>query len=260
MTEFVTALVAGLIGLIGTVTGAAATAWAAKSGAKMNAKAMRGQVQDQAASEHAHWLRQQRLAAYEGFLDAWDECSRARTELTRSVGDSARDALRAELSRSASRMMERARRISLLGPEEVSLAAEAISKATMDNIKKEDKYGQYIKVELSKMREQERQMREMSPNLQLAEFREVLRHVDDLERLQELYSIDQLERILVQAEHSMSEAEELRRKMEAFANLGHEVNVAAKRFLEDFSRNIQIAEESRVIFVQTIRNAITHPS
>ncbi|MEU1791255.1 hypothetical protein ABZ553_36370 [Streptomyces sparsogenes] len=260
MTEFTTALVAGLIGLVGTVTGAAATAWAAKIGANKNAEAVRGQAQDQATSEHAHWLRQQRLASYEGFLDAWDECIRKRTELTRPVDDSAHDALRMELSRSASCMMERARRISLLGPEEVSLAAESISRATLENIEKEDKYGQYIKSALLQVREQERQIRELSVPLQSEELREVLRHVDDLERLQELYSVEQLEKIVDQMEHSVNEGEELHRRLVVLAELGREVNDEAKRFLENFKRNIQVAEESRVVFTQTVRNAIASPS
>jgi acetyl-CoA carboxylase carboxyltransferase component len=97
VTEFTTALVAGLIGLIGTGTGAAATAWAAKIGAIKNIEAARGQAQDQATHEHAHWLRQQRLVAYEGSLDAWDECTRKRKELTSSVDDIQQAALRAEL-------------------------------------------------------------------------------------------------------------------------------------------------------------------
>ncbi|MEU6079565.1 hypothetical protein [Streptomyces sp. NPDC047108] len=259
MTEFSTALVAGLIGLVGTAIGAAATAWAAKIGASKNAEALQGQVQHQAASEHAHWLRQQRLASYEGFLGAWDECTRKRTELTRPVDESAHEALRVELSESASRMMERARRISLLGPEAVSLAAEAISRATLENIKKEDKYGRYIKSALLQAREQECQIRELAHPLQSEELREVLRQVGDLERLRERYSVDQLEEFVGQAERSMNEMGELRRRMEIFAELGREVQHEATRFLEEFKRNMQVAEENRVVFVQTVRGAITSP-
>ena len=231
-----------------------------KSWCDKNAEAVRGQVRDQAVSEHAHWLRQQRLATYEGFLDAWDECTRRRTELARPVDESAHAALRMELSQSASRMMERARRISLLGPEAVSLSAEAISRATMENIAKEDKYGKYIKSALSRAREQERQMRELSHSTQSEDFSEVLRHVNSLEKLQELYSVEELEGIVGQAEHSVNEMEELHRRMETFAELGHEINVEATQFLEDFERNIQVTEESRVVFVQTVRKAISSPS
>ncbi|MDT0458555.1 hypothetical protein RM550_22940 [Streptomyces sp. DSM 41527] len=259
MTEFTTALVAGLIGLVGTMAGGAATAWAAKISAHKNAEAVRRQVQDQAESEHAHWLRQQRLAAYEGFLDAWDECTHRRTELTRPVDDSAHDALRGELSRSASRMMERARRISLLGPEEVSLAAEAISRATQENIEKEDKYGQYVKSALLQAREHERQIRELSPPAQSDDLKEVLRHADDLERLQGLYSVEQLDGIVGQAERSVNEMEELRQRMAAFAEFGRDFNDRAESFLQDFRRNIEVAESSRTGFAQTVRKAIATP-
>ncbi|MEU9437942.1 hypothetical protein [Streptomyces sp. NPDC048252] len=37
---------------------------------------MKQQVQDQAAAEHSHWLRQQRSEAYEQFEDAYNEASR----------------------------------------------------------------------------------------------------------------------------------------------------------------------------------------
>lgn len=264
VTEFTTALVAGLIGLIGTLIGAAATARAARIGADKNVEAARGQVQDQAAGEHAHWLRQQRLTAYEGFLDAWDACTRKRQELTRPVQDSEHPDQRLELRRSASQMMERARRISLLGPEEVSLAAEAISKVTMENIEEEDKFGIYAESAVSRVREQQREIEELSsvvlPGLQSEEFREVLRHANDPERIQALYSVEQIENIMRLAERSMQESEELHRKMMAIAHFGDEFNNETARFLEAFSHNIQIAEESRVLFVQTVRTAIASPS
>lgn len=256
VTEFTTALVAGLIGLIGTGIGAAATAWAAKIGATKNIEAVHGQVQDQAANEHSHWLRQQRLASYEGFLDAWDACTRKRKDLAQTMADSQHDALRAELRQSALHMMERARHISLLGPEEVSQAAEVISKATQENVEKEDKYGQYVESTLSRIRDQERQLRDVSPNLQLEDLREALRHVDDLGKLQEMYSVEQLEWIVDHAERSMREMEDWVRGMAVIEELGCEFNEKAMCFLEDFQRNLQATEESRVVFIRTVRDAI----
>ncbi|MFE6816126.1 hypothetical protein [Streptomyces sp. NPDC057677] len=260
MTELTTALIAGLIGLIGTVVGAAATAWAARTTANKSAEALRGQAQDQAANEHAHWLRQQQLTTCEGFLDAWDECTRKRKELSRPVEESEHHAVRAELSRSASLMMERARRISLLGPEDVSLAAEEISRATLENIEKEDKFGQYIKSALSRLREEEGQIQSALPSPQLGDLREALRHVDDLERLQELYSLEQLEGIVDEAGRSITETEDLLRRLAAFEDLGREISTVAARFVADFKRNLQVAEESRAVFTQTARSAIARPS
>jgi hypothetical protein len=68
--ELLIALVAAVFGLAGTVLGAVVAARATKVGADKNAETVRRQVADQAGAEHAHWLRQQRLNAYEGFLEA----------------------------------------------------------------------------------------------------------------------------------------------------------------------------------------------
>lgn len=76
MKELIVALVAAVFGLAGTVVGAALTARAAKKGAVLSAQATLQQVHDQATVDQSHWLRQQRLQAYEGFLAAWDECLR----------------------------------------------------------------------------------------------------------------------------------------------------------------------------------------
>jgi hypothetical protein len=263
VTEFKIALIAGIIGLVGTVIGAAATAWAAKINAHKNVEAVRGQARDQGVNEHAHWLRQQRLVSYEGFLDAWDECTRIRQERADPAPSGEGAAGRVELRRTASRMMERARRISLLGPEEVSLAAEAISKVTMENIEKEDKFGEYAESAVSRLRAQEQEVRELvqvaMPGMRSDELREVIQNIHNLERLQELYSIEELERIVGLAEDSMRESEEIHARMTAIAELGEEFTTASERFLEEFQRNIQIAEESRMVFVQKVRNAIATP-
>jgi hypothetical protein len=124
MKELVVALVAAVFGLAGTVVGAALSARAAKKGAALSAQATLQQVRDQATVDQAHWLREQRLQAYEGFLAAWDECLR----LIDSVGlpgDSGSSGTN-PLKEAASRMTERARRIEILGPAKVAGAAEEL--------------------------------------------------------------------------------------------------------------------------------------
>lgn len=119
------ALVAAVFGLAGTVVGAALSARAAKKGAVLSAQATLQQVRDQATVDQAHWLREQRLQAYEGFLAAWDECLR----LIDSVGlpgDSESSGTN-PLKEAAGRMAERARRIDILGPAKVARAAEELA-------------------------------------------------------------------------------------------------------------------------------------
>ncbi|WP_147972794.1 hypothetical protein [Streptomyces sp. col6] len=130
--ELLIALVAAVFGLAGTVVGAVVAARAAKAGADKNAETARRQVEDQATAEHAHWLRQQRLTAYEGFLEAWDECLR----LTRASADPHEsdppgvEPLRA----AAGHMAERARRIALLGPPAVTQAAEELAETMQQDV------------------------------------------------------------------------------------------------------------------------------
>lgn len=113
--------------------GAVVTARATKAGADKNAETVRRQVEDQAVAEHAHWLRQQRLNAYEGFLESWDDCLR----LTRASADHLDGDLpgAAEpLREAAGRMAERARRIALLGPPAVTQAAEELAETMQQDV------------------------------------------------------------------------------------------------------------------------------
>ncbi|MEV5102670.1 hypothetical protein ACFQ7G_04750 [Streptomyces massasporeus] len=121
MKELVLALVAAVFGLAGTVVGA----HAAKKGALISAEVTLQQVRDQADVDQAHWLRQQRLQAYEGFLAAWDECLR----IVASVGLPGNSGSQGvnPLKEAAGRMAERARRIDILGPAEVARAAEELA-------------------------------------------------------------------------------------------------------------------------------------
>ena len=133
MKELVVALVAAVLGLAGTVVGAALSARAAKKGALLSAQAALQQVRDQATVDQAHWLRQQRLQAYEGFLAVWDECLR----LIDSVGLPGDDGSSGgnPLKEAAGRMAERARRIDILGPAEVARAAEDLADSIRRDVK-----------------------------------------------------------------------------------------------------------------------------
>ncbi|MBW8700842.1 hypothetical protein MBT84_14670 [Streptomyces sp. MBT84] len=131
-------------------------------------------------------------------------------------------------------MLERARRISILGPEEVSQAAESISEATLENIDREDKHGQYLASAMVRLGEQQAQVAEIHPNLHLEQFTEVLQHTHDLERLQELFSLEELERIAGHAESSIEETEEWIRRATTLGEIGEEITTEGARFLEEF--------------------------
>lgn len=83
------AVVAGGFGLVGTLLGGVAAAWGGSMAATRTAAAARQQALDQAVTDHAHWLRQQRLEAYEGLLGAYDEMTRALAQ----AGEQAADAV-----------------------------------------------------------------------------------------------------------------------------------------------------------------------
>ncbi|MFE0812745.1 hypothetical protein ACFW34_35540 [Streptomyces sp. NPDC058848] len=121
MKELVLALVAAGFGLAGTVVGARA----AKKGALISAEVTLQQVRDQADVDQAHWLRQQRLQSYEGFLAAWDECLRL-IDAAGLPGHSDSPGSN-PLKEATGRMAERARRIDILGPADVARAAEEIA-------------------------------------------------------------------------------------------------------------------------------------
>jgi len=131
--DFVIPLAIAVIGLAATGWGALVGARAARFGAEKNAEAVRRQVQDQGAVEHGHWMRQERMTAYESFLGAWDECLR----ITQTPAeDHASDSAGLETLRVAAvRMAERARRIAILGPLDVARAAESLSKTMERDVK-----------------------------------------------------------------------------------------------------------------------------
>lgn len=132
MKDLVIPLLIAVIGLAATGLGTIVGARAARFGAEKNAETVRRQVRDQGAVEHGHWLRQQRLNTYESFLEAWDECLRI-TQASGNVHDPDLASLDV-LQRAAGRMAERARRIALLGPEEVTRAADELAETMQKDV------------------------------------------------------------------------------------------------------------------------------
>ncbi|MFJ8152240.1 hypothetical protein [Streptomyces sp. NPDC094468] len=120
MDQGVAALIAAGFGVLGTAVGGAAAVWGAKIGAERSAQAVKQQVRDQTAAEHAHWLRQQRLEAYERFEDNYSQLARLAVRIDGDVSPAA-DLLR-DLAHCSSR-------IEILGPLEVSFRSVQIATA-----------------------------------------------------------------------------------------------------------------------------------
>ncbi|MFF3886997.1 hypothetical protein [Streptomyces sp. NPDC001914] len=133
MKDFMIPLALAAVGLAATWLGAIVGARAAKFGAEKSAEAIRSQVHDQGAVEHAHWLRQQRFSTYESFLEAWDECLRI-TQASAETDASDLAGLE-DLRLAADRMVGRARRIAILGPAEVTRAAESLAETMQEDVR-----------------------------------------------------------------------------------------------------------------------------
>ncbi|MFG2651260.1 hypothetical protein [Streptomyces sp. NPDC048436] len=146
MDQEIAAIVTGAFGLVGVAIGGAAAAWGARTGAERTARATHQQVRDQADAEHAHWLRQQRLEAYEGFMRGYDGFARVASESLRAAEErrsrsdqSGREAHLSESLPSASEvdamgaqvraMEEHAARISVVGPSSMDECAAQLARA-----------------------------------------------------------------------------------------------------------------------------------
>ncbi|MFJ5728339.1 hypothetical protein [Streptomyces paradoxus] len=121
MDQGIAALIAAGFGLVGAVVGGIAAVWGVKVGAERSAQATRQQVQDQAAAEHDHWLRQQRLEAYQNFQDTYGELVR----LTALDGDEDLSAA----AESARVLFRWSSRIDILGPPNVAELADRVTSA-----------------------------------------------------------------------------------------------------------------------------------
>jgi hypothetical protein len=89
MDQGLVALVTAGVGLVGAIGGAAiggfAAARGARIGAETTARATIKQVQDQAAIDHEHWLRGQRLESCTALLATYDEYAIAVSNVTRAL-------------------------------------------------------------------------------------------------------------------------------------------------------------------------------
>lgn len=122
MDQGIAALVAGVTGMVGALGGAVAGGVAAVRGARIGAErtaeATRQQVQDQAAAEHGHWLREQRRDAYASFITA----TQAVTDASKAVTTMQHEQL-IGLNRSIQELIKVSSLITLMGPEEAISAA-----------------------------------------------------------------------------------------------------------------------------------------
>ncbi|MFJ6433896.1 hypothetical protein [Streptomyces sp. NPDC091416] len=125
MDQGVAALVAGIVGMVGALGGAVAGGVAAVRGARIGAEktgeATRQAVQDQAAAEHGHWLREQRRDAYASFITA----TQAVTDASKAVTSMQHDELIA-FNASVQDLIKISSLIKLMGPEDAISAAERV--------------------------------------------------------------------------------------------------------------------------------------
>ncbi|MEU6340665.1 hypothetical protein ABZ883_06910 [Streptomyces sp. NPDC046977] len=122
MDQGMAALIAGVAGMVGALGGAVAGGIAAVRGARIGAErtaeATRQQVQDQAAAEHGHWLREQRRDAYASFIAA----TQAVTDAAKAVTAMEYEQLMG-FNRSVQELVKVSSLITLMGPESMVSAA-----------------------------------------------------------------------------------------------------------------------------------------
>lgn len=122
MDQGIAALVAGLTGMVGALGGAVAGGVAAVRGARIGAEkafeAGRQQVQDQAAVELSHWLREQRREAYVSFIREIQVVIDAAKAVTTMEHDQLMN-----FNRSIEDLKVAGNSITLMGPQEMIEAA-----------------------------------------------------------------------------------------------------------------------------------------
>lgn len=130
MDQGLVALVTAGVGLVGAIGGAAiggiAAARGARIGAETTARATARQVQDQAAANHAHWIRERRLEACRDLLGAYDDYVGAASAFQRLLEgdpDSSEPAEPVTLHPSTLALARLYFLIRILGPESLRQAA-----------------------------------------------------------------------------------------------------------------------------------------
>ncbi|MFF2651436.1 hypothetical protein [Streptomyces sp. NPDC058045] len=125
MDQGIAAAFAGAAGLIGAAVGGYAVVRGARLGAEASVRAVRQQTVDQAATEHARWLREQRLEVYAAFIgaaqDLLESAGTAQRDLTATAAD--------DVSEACATVAGLLNRVSLLGPGALAGHAHAVMQA-----------------------------------------------------------------------------------------------------------------------------------
>ncbi|MEU6681185.1 hypothetical protein [Streptomyces sp. NPDC046925] len=257
MKELVLALVAAGFGLVGTVVGARA----AKKGALISAKVTLQQVRDQADVDQAHWLRQQRFQAYEGFLAAWDECLRI-VQSVGLLGDSESPGP-SPLRDAAGRMTERARRIDILGPAEVAQAAEELA----DSIRRDvDIATELLKLAEAYVPSVERRATDAAPAMRAAmeAMDEATRQMGEIAA--EVAETDEIGRVPPEAAAAFESFDRAQELVDAAMDRGHadmdkvsEFLDRATALMDELKRNQAARERTRERFTTAARHTLAPP-
>lgn len=109
----------------GAVAGGLAAVRGARVGAVTGAQALRDQVKDQAATEHAHWLREQRRAAYTLFISAAQLAQEKAMNFAVDPSDDNMD----ELHDAVADLASLSGSITLIGPESIQRSADRVIEA-----------------------------------------------------------------------------------------------------------------------------------
>lgn len=129
MDQGIAAVIAGAAGMVGALGGAVAGGLAAirgaRVGAETGAKALRDQVRDQAATEHAHWLREQRRAAYTQFISIAQLVQDKAMNFALDPSDDTMD----ELHDAVADLASLSGAITLIGPEPMQGSANQVIEA-----------------------------------------------------------------------------------------------------------------------------------
>lgn len=122
MDQGTAALIAGLTGMLGALggalTGGIAAVRGARIGAESAATAARHQVKDQAATEHAHWLRERRQDTYNTFLTATQEVQRMVQPLIVALYiEQRRDSQLSDAQQAIGGLCDMGNNVALVGPD-----------------------------------------------------------------------------------------------------------------------------------------------
>jgi hypothetical protein len=263
MDGSLTALIAASFGLVGTALGSTVTAWTTRANANKSADSARRQVYDKATADHAHWMRQQRLAAFDAFLEAWDECLR----ITQASGstEAADETSLDELRAASGRMAERARRIALLGPEGVTRAAEELAATMQEDVEISARFIKAVRATMSEL--DDRPVSVDAMGAASGKFQQSARQVVDLMRatvdqggdLRDLDGHPLLNETIDSGEKYIQASTEAREAMEDSLERLSAIVGEATAMVAVLKRNKGVRELSRERFTESARRALSTP-